>query len=99
MRLRHIEVFNAVMLTGTVSAAARQMNVTQPAVSRILAHAELQLGYPLFTRQRNRLAPTPEAQALYPEVQRLMSQLESVRRLSLALRSGEGGTLRVMVVP
>ncbi|MEG2582851.1 LysR family transcriptional regulator, partial [Comamonas sp.] len=36
MRLRHIEVFHAVMQTGSVSAAARLTNVTQPAVSRTL---------------------------------------------------------------
>ena len=36
MRLRHIEVFNAAMVTGSVSGAARLINVTQPAVSRIL---------------------------------------------------------------
>ena len=34
MRLRHIEVFNAVMVTGSVSGAARLINITQPAVSR-----------------------------------------------------------------
>jgi DNA-binding transcriptional LysR family regulator len=99
MRLKHIEVFNAVMLTGSVSAAARLLHVTQPAVTQTLQHAELQLGYALFTRQRNRLVPTREGQSLYPEVQRLMSQLESVRRLSTALRSGEGQQLRVLIVP
>ena len=99
MRLKHIEVFNAVMLTGTVSAAARLLHVTQPAVTQTLQHAELQLGYALFTRQRNRLVPTREAQALYPEVQRLMSQLESVRRIAAALGSGEGSELRVLIVP
>ena len=36
MRLRHIEVFNAVMVTGSVSGAARLINITQPAVSRTL---------------------------------------------------------------
>ena len=46
MRLRHIEVFNAVMLTGTVSEAARLISVSQPAVSRILQHAELQVYWP-----------------------------------------------------
>src|SRR6185295_13848926 len=99
MRLKHIEVFNAIMLTGSVSAAARLLHVTQPAVTQTLQHAELQLGYALFTRQRNRLVPTSEAQALYPEVQTLVSQLESVRRLAGALRSGTQATLRVLVVP
>ncbi len=99
MRLKAIEVFNAVMLTGTVSGAARLLHVTQPAVTQALQHAEQQLGYVLFSRQRQRLVPTREAQALYPEVQRLMSQLESVRRLAVALGSGADSELRVLVVP
>lgn len=99
MRLKHLEVFNAVMLTGTVSAAARLLHVTQPAITQTLQHAEAQLGLPLFTRQRNRLVPTRQAQALYPEVQRLMSQLESVRRLAGALRETEDAEFRVLVVP
>ena len=99
MRLKHIEVFNAVMLTGTVSAAARLLHVTQPAVTQTLQHAELQLGFVLFTRQKNRLVPTREAQTLYPEIQRLMSQLESVRRLASALSVGEGSQLRILIVP
>ena len=99
MRLKHLETFNAVMLAGSVSAAARLLHVTQPAVTQTLQHAELQLGYALFTRQRNRLVPTREAEALYPEVQRLMSQLESVRRLAAGLGSGAGNGLRILVVP
>jgi DNA-binding transcriptional LysR family regulator len=99
MRLKHIEVFNAIMLTGSASAASRLLHVTQPAVTQALQHAELQLGYALFTRQRNRLVPTHQAVALYPQVQALMSQLESVRRIATALGSGGSQTLRVLVVP
>jgi DNA-binding transcriptional LysR family regulator len=99
MRLKHIEVFNAVMLTGSVSAAARLLHVTQPAITQTLQHAEIQLGFALFTRLKNRLVPTREAQALYPEVQALMSQLESVRRLASALGSGEASRLRILIVP
>jgi DNA-binding transcriptional LysR family regulator len=99
LRLKHIEVFNAVMLTGSVSAAARLLHVTQPAVTQTLQHAELQLGYALFTRDRRRLVATREAQTLYPEVQALMLQLESVRRLAAALRGGDGGPFRILIVP
>ena len=99
MRLRHIEVFNAVMLTGSVSAAARMINVTQPAVSRTLQHAELQLGFALFHRVGGRLQPTVEAQALYPLVERLFNQLDEVQRLSASLRGGRRqGELRVLTV-
>jgi DNA-binding transcriptional LysR family regulator len=89
MRLRHIEVFNAVMLTGSVSAAARLINVTQPAVSRILAHAELQLGFSLFQRAKGRLVPTSEAQTLYPHIERLFQQLDEVQRLASSLKAGQ----------
>jgi len=89
MRLRHIEVFNAVMLTGSVSAAARLINVTQPAVSRTLAHAEVQLGFPLFQRNHNRLVPTDEALTLYPHIQKLFACLDDVQRLSATLKSGD----------
>ena len=99
MRLRHIEVFNAVMLTGSVSAAARMINVTQPAVSRTLQHAELQLGFALFQRVRGRLRPTVEAQTLYPLIERLFAQLDEVQRLSASLQAGRGqGELRVLTV-
>lgn len=100
MRLKHIEAFNALMLTGTVSGAARLLHVTQPAVTQTIQHAELQLGYPLFTRQRRRLVPTREAQALYAEVKALMTQLEGVRRLATALRPGDSSQeLRILIVP
>lgn len=99
MRLRHIEVFNAVMLTGSVSGAARLINVTQPAVSRILQHAELQLGFALFQRTKGRLAPTSEALTLYPHIERLFAQLDEVQRLAANLKSGESGKeLRVLTV-
>lgn len=99
MRLKHIEVLHAVMLTGSARAAAQLLHVTQPAVTQTLQLAELQLGYPLFTRQKRRLVPTREAQALYPEVQALMLQLESVRRMAAALGSGEGQRFRILIVP
>lgn len=100
MRLRHIEVFNAVMLTGSVSAAARLISVTQPAVSRTLQHAEIQLGFALFQRVRGRLTPTAEAQTLYPHIERLFAQLDEVQRLAANLKSGRvsHGQLRVLTV-
>jgi DNA-binding transcriptional LysR family regulator len=99
MRLRHIEVFNAVMLTGSVSGAARLINVTQPAVSRILQHAELQLGFALFQRSKGRLMPTSEALTLYPHIERLFAQLDEVQRLAANLKTGESAReLRILTV-
>ncbi|PZQ73689.1 MAG: LysR family transcriptional regulator, partial [Variovorax paradoxus] len=98
MRLRHIEVFNAVMLTGSVSAAARLINVTQPAVSRTLQHAELQLGFALFRRAKGRLTPTAEAQALYPHIERLFAQLDEVQRLAANLRQADDAAQELRIL-
>ena len=99
MRLRHIEVLNAVMLTGSVTGAARLINVTQPAVSRTLAHAELQLGLKLFHRVRNRLVPTDEALALYPHIEQLFADLDIVQRMAGNLRAGsDAKEIRVLSI-
>ena len=99
MRLRHIEVFNAIMLTGSVSAAARLINITQPAVSRTLQHAEIQLGFALFQRAKGRLTPTTEALTLFPHIARLFAQLDEVQRLATSLRGGQvAGELRIVSV-
>lgn len=99
MRLRHIETLHAVMVTGTISGAARLLNVTQPAATQALQHAELQLGYKLFRRVKNRLVPTQEALALYSEIDKLFAQLESVRRLSSSLARDPGAELRILIAP
>lgn len=98
MRLRQIEMLQAIVSTGSVTAAAKLLNVSQPAVSKMLAHTEQQLGFPLFVRDGGRLRPTDEAFALYAEVERLMPRLEAVNRLAENLRRGRG-RLRIVAVP
>jgi DNA-binding transcriptional LysR family regulator len=99
MRLRHIEVFHAIMQVGTISGAAKLLFVTQPAVTKVLRHCEMQLGMPLFVRVKGRLHPTPEAQRLFTEVDRLHRDLQAVRRLAGSLRDRTTETVRVMSTP
>jgi len=62
-------VFRAVMLTGSVSGAARMLYVSQPAISRLITHTETSLGIKLFERTGGKLSPTSAAIALFEEVQ------------------------------
>ncbi|MGO4714719.1 LysR family transcriptional regulator [Bradyrhizobium sp. 2TAF24] len=57
-------VFDAIYSEGGVTAAARRLNLTQPAISHALARLRDQLGDPLFTRQGRSLAPTPAARRM-----------------------------------
>ena len=99
MRLRHIEIFQAIRQTGSVSAAAQLLHVSQPAVTKVLQHAELQLGFPLFLRVRGKLQPTPEALALESEVEKVTESLQGVRRLAKSLRRAPGQSVRVGAIP
>ncbi|MBI3369098.1 MAG: LysR family transcriptional regulator [Burkholderiales bacterium] len=99
MRLRHIEVFHAVMQAGTVSGAAHLLHISQPAVTKALQHAEAQLGIALFERVRGKFYPTPEAQRLFVEVDRLHGDLVSIRRLAASLKNGAAQSVRLATTP
>jgi len=99
MNLRQLEVFHAIMQTGSVTGAARDLNVTQPAVSNVLKHTEQQLGFKLFERIGGRLSPTPEATALLPDVGEIFGRIGTLRRYVHDLRDGRTGRIVVATSP
>lgn len=99
MRLRHLEVFHAVMRAGTVSGAARLLHISQPAVTKVMQHAEAQLGLALFERVHGKFHPTPEARRLFAEVDKLHAELVSIRRLAANLKQGPQQRVRLSVTP
>jgi len=99
MRLRHIELFEAIRATGSLSRAAQTLHISQPAASKMLAHAEAQMGFKLFERVKGRLRATREAEILAPDIARLSRDLDSVRRLAANLRHHPQGHLRIGCAP
>src|SRR3954468_5615392 len=99
MRLRHIEVFHAIMQVGTISGAAQVLHISQPAVTKVLQHAELQLGMPLFERVRGKLYPRPEAHRLFIETEKLHRDLQGIRRLAASLKGRAVETVRLVSTP
>jgi DNA-binding transcriptional LysR family regulator len=99
MNLRHIEIFHAVYVNGSVSAAARALNVSQPSVSKTLRHAESLLGFELFQRSNGRLLPTEDAHALFADVADIQERVRALREAGRNLRSGAGTTLRISALP
>lgn len=89
LSLKQIEYFRAVMETGTVSGAAALLHVSQPNVSRMLKYTESRLGLNLFQREHGRLLATPEAHALFREVQSLHLHLESVQEAVDRIAGGQ----------
>lgn len=99
MRFRQIEVFHAVYTTGSISAAARALHVSQPSVSKVLQHTQQQLGLELFRLVRGRLVATDEAHALFVEVSDVFERLTSLQKTVRQLRNVEGSHIRLAVVP
>ena len=99
MRLRQIEVFHAVYSTGTMTNAAAKLNVSQPSVSKVLAHAEQQLGYRLFDRVKGKLIPTPEAHQLYKHVCDVYEDIDRLRHVATNLKATSAGRIRVASTP
>lgn len=99
MRLRHIEVFHAVYTSTSISSAAKLLNVSQPSVSKVLKHAEDQLGYQLFERVKGKLIPTQEAHRLYDEVAKVYAHLDSLKKLSENLGAKSEGVIRLASTP
>ncbi len=99
MSLRHIEVFHAVYVHGSVSAAAKLLNVAQPSVSKVLRHAEDRIGFPLFHRAGGRLTPTEEAHALYREVDDIYLKISTLRQSVTNMAQGLNGRIALAVLP
>lgn len=99
MRLRQIEVFHAVYTNGSMTNAAAKLNVSQPSVSKVLAHAEQQLGYRLFDRVKGKLIPTPEAHQLFKHVRSVYEDVDRLRHVAQNLKATSAGRIRVASTP
>lgn len=99
MRFRQIEVFHAIYTTGSISAAARALHVSQPSVSKVLHHTQQQTGLELFRLVRGRLVATDAAHELFVEVADVFSRLTSLQKTVGNLRGFSGGRIRLAVVP
>ncbi|HFZ2470914.1 TPA: LysR family transcriptional regulator [Klebsiella aerogenes] len=82
MKLRHLEIFYAVMTCGSLSRAAESLNISQPAASKALKNAELKLGFKLFQRVRGKLLPSSEALTLFEKAQSIYQDLDNLRLLA-----------------
>lgn len=82
MDLRQLEVFEAIMRSGSVSAAARELGITQSAVSRILARLEASLGSDLFVRANGRLTATRQANRVLPQARGVLESVAALQAMT-----------------
>ncbi|HEV7777366.1 MAG TPA: LysR family transcriptional regulator [Luteibacter sp.] len=92
---RQLEVFVSVAATGSVSAAAGRLYMTQPAASMALAELERQLESPLFNRERGRLRLNARGRELLPLAQELIERFAELERKAGDSAQLQGGELRI----
>eukprot|EP01037_Dinobryon_pediforme_P002110 gene2110-2147_t len=97
--LRQVEAFKAVIEHGTVSRAAEILNVSQPAMSKLIVHLEEDAGLQLFDRLKGRLAPTRRGMRLYEEIERIFAGVRQVENAIDTIRRDEQGRLLIGVMP
>src|SRR5690606_25427598 len=88
-----------ILRTGSLTEAAETLNVSQPAASKMLANAEIRLGYKLFERIKGRLHPTREAGLLAPQIARVRQELVSLRSLAKNISREQKGHLCIGGTP
>jgi DNA-binding transcriptional LysR family regulator len=97
--LRALRIFKAVLRIGSVTAAAREVGLTQPAASRLLAQFEEQIGFELFHRDRGRLLPTPDGLLLFEDVERALDSFDRVFDLARDIDEFRVGHLKIVAPP
>ena len=99
MNLQQLAVFREIMSTGSMSAAARNLNRTQPAVSAALKALESSLGLQLFHREGRQLVPVPEARYLLAEATEILDRLSAARSNIEGMRNRVRGSLQIVAMP
>ena len=99
MNLRQLEIFRAVMITGSTVDAAKMLLVSQPAVSNAILHFEDQLKFKLFERIKGRLNPTAEAEILFSGSEKVFTNFNMVQELVQKLQDCRTGSLRIVTSP
>ncbi|RVT40125.1 LysR family transcriptional regulator [Sphingobium algorifonticola] len=92
LNLRHLRAVLAVARLGSVSAAASEINLSQPALTQGLAQLERQLGQPLFDRRPDGMTATPAGGILAARMEASAQHLaEAMRHIR---RGAAGGFMR-----
>src|SRR5262249_43973851 len=99
MDLRRARTFVTVAELGTVTRAAQQLRIAQPALSRQIGDLEREFGLKLFDRVGRRLVLTGQGEQLLADCRGLLNYADSLTERARLLRHGDSGLLKVAAAP
>lgn len=89
------KIFCTVIKTGNMSAAAKELYISQPAVSMAIKQLEEKLGSPLLIRTTKGVRPTPEGEVLYTYLDRAMNMIKTAEHKYFEMANLEQGEIRI----
>lgn len=98
MEIRQLEHFTCIAQTGTVTAAANVLHVSQPTLSQSLRRLERELETPLFDRSGRGMRLTAAGEALLGPAQRILRECDNARSRVGAVRGLSGGYIDVVTM-
>lgn len=99
MNLDQLSYVVAIASTGSLSAASKQLGVSQPALSKYLRELEQKVGMELFFRNKRRYFPTPAGRVYLRTAHHILELRQHTRASVAALGASHSGTLRIGVTP
>lgn len=99
LRLRQFEALMAVIQHSSVTRAAKELGISQPAVSRLLTDLGQTLGFSLFDRRNGQLVPTQEVRFLQSDIQRVLDLMDQIGEVSQSITQRKAGHIRVACLP
>lgn len=95
LKINHLRLLAALAQQGQLGAAAEEINITQPAASRLLAEVERIVGAPVHERSGRGLQLTAVGEALARRAQRIQIELRDAAREVENIANGRAGTVRI----
>lgn len=96
---RNVELFRAIMASGSLTSAAEQLQTSQPTVSRELMILERRLGFKLFERRSRRIFATEQAIQLYAEVIRSYASIDHLSQVAQAILDNASSHIQIACLP
>jgi len=99
MKIQALKAFNLVVSQGSLLAAGRQLEISEPAVSRLIAQLELDCGLQLFDRSRRQLVLSEEGAMFHKEVLRVLEGFEHLPSIASGIKQSQEEFLNVVAMP
>jgi len=96
---QHLDAFQAIVATGSMTKAARERHTSQPQISRLVGQLEDIVGFAVFARKGTRISLSPEGARLYAEIEKHYIGIASVEAAAADIRSFTTEHIRFVAMP